>query len=177
MSRNFLYLPSEAAPAIRKLSIEQWAKWQSARAKNGVTWGPDELPGKSHPDILEEYSKLPAHIQDFALALTYGRVMIFAKLPHEDLQTLILCAKNGEKIPSTLIEKIAESFHQSWFLLRQSLNLSGHSGDKPWEEESETEKDNDRKLIHGWAELLYACSISTEEEFAGLMRFLMQSKG
>lgn len=175
MSRKFVYPPSDAriGNAIRRLSAEQWAKWQSSRAKEGVTWGPHELPGSTHPDILEDYQNLPPHIADFALTLTYGRVLFFATLGWEKVETLIQAVRSGSEIPSELVEEVARGFHQGWWLQRQAWGLFGHSGDKSWEVETDAEKANDLKLVPGWAELLSACESETDDdELQALIGFL-----
>ncbi len=177
MSRTFVFLPDDPkiGRVIRRLSAEQWAKWKLARAKEGVVWGASELPGSTHPDILEDYKNLPPHISDNALALTYGRIMFFASLGWEKVNSLIQAARNGEEISSELTEEVARAFHQGWWRQRQAWGLSGHSGDKDWDDETDAEKANDLKLVPGWAELLSACLYEAEkgdEEMAALMDFL-----
>lgn len=177
MSRTFTYPPSDSLiwKAIDRLTLAQWAKWQCARAKQGVVWGAMEFPGKFHPDVLEEYENLPPHIKNFAHTLTIGRIMFFASIGWEKVYSLIQAARNKREISSELTEEVARAFHQGWWLQRQAWGLSGHSGDKDWDDETDAEKANDLKLVPGWAELLSACLYEAEngdEEMMALMDFL-----
>ncbi len=175
MPRQFVYPPNDPKIilGIRSLAVQQWAKWQSARSKQGVVWGAREVPGISHPDILEEFEKLPLHIQDFTRALTYSRVMFFASLGKEQVKLLITAAREGQTISEELTEVVAKGLHQGWWLLRQAWGLSGHSGDKHWNEETEAEQANDLRLVPGWAELLSACELSEDENLKALVDFIL----
>lgn len=152
-----MLLPVNSAipEAVHKLVIDQFGQvWQAARQSQGVTSGTDPVAGRSHPDVEQRFQGLPTETQRWITGLVFGRVLVFKVLPKDELSSLIEAGINRSVVNAGLREKLARQFHDTWWSWRRMNGQSGHEGDKPWEDETEVQRENDLVLVDNWAILL-----------------------
>ena len=144
------------AAGVRCLTLDQFgAVWKRARAEQGVQEGDAAVPAKSHPDIAKDFSKLPPDRQCWITGLVcLARVEVLARLPLDARRQFLMLGRAEVTADPAFIDMIAELFHAGWWAWRTMNNMTGHVGDKPWADENDAERANDRALVPKMATLL-----------------------
>jgi hypothetical protein len=188
-----MYFPTQAvAQGFRQLVVLQFEMvWSAANAERGLTNGPEVRAGVSHPDFGLKWSGLTVTVQHFLLVLHLFRLRHFEELSgNGDLDVLLRVGRGEIPLSEDLQLRVAERFHNDWWMTRQILYTfktederqrmidagvrqpyGEHEGDKPWQDETPQQQENDLSLVKKWAWLLAFCE-ADQSELGELFKYI-----
>lgn len=168
--------------------------WSAAGAEVGIVQG-EVKAGTSHPDFGKSWDKLTPAVREFISRLCVLRSFHFAELASTgELRTLIEVGIGKIEKDPAFEELVARRLHNDWVTLRallytayddttrQTLIAGGlkpfgdHEGDKSWDEETEAQQGNDRRLVYRLGWLLDYCEKSEDAELSAYFTSLFTSQ-